>query len=119
MKDSSGFSLIEILVAMVLLVAVSGLAFSAFSSSAKVQQTPNNVAANVSRGIIEQLREFVRANPVAGNPLAVGAYSTGSGLATSISLNGTTFSPTYNVVSVDINGDGIEDYRKVDTRVQW
>ena len=117
----AGFSLIELLVAMVLLVAISGLAFSSFSSSAKIVQAPNNTAVNVARSVNESLFESVRADqwsPVTG-------YASGHPLSTTpaqpaaISLNSVTYTPTYTVESVDVDGDGQEDYRRVKTNVSW
>jgi prepilin-type N-terminal cleavage/methylation domain-containing protein len=121
----SGFTLMEILVAMVLLSVVAASALSSFSSSTTVVQSKHNTALNVARSYLEQLYEYVRQDTY-GNvnaPLALsGATLPSSGTQT---LDGVVYTTTYQVnpdtpfTPIDVDGDGLEDYRKVRMAVSW
>jgi len=120
-----GFSLIEVLVAMVLLAGVGGSMIYAFSSSGQVTQSDHGVAYNIARGQLEQLFERVRQDtwPNAALPLSLQTAPARPAIAPK-SLNGKTFTPTYTVNNdssavVDVNGDGQEDYRRVRMNVSW
>ena len=119
--NKSGFALIEILVAVMLLVAVSAVAFSSFSSSTKVTQSPNNNASNVARSVLDQLYEYVRDDQWQDNitPQRLNPATAGNTFPAKV-LNGVTFTPAYTVASVDPDGVGsADDYRKVTTTVCW
>lgn len=122
----AGFTIVEILVAIVLLGFVGAIVFSSFSSSAKLAQ-PNdaNTAMNVARGYLESFYEYVREdsnyyyNP--GTPIATTAPGP---QARTQNLDGVTYTANYTVNNntstiVDTNGDGKEDYRKVKMTVSW
>lgn len=123
---NAGFSLLEIMVAMVLLAGVSLAVMSSFSSSSRVANSGGqlNVAYNFGRGVLERLHEFVLADATwttSGNPLSLDAPGP-QGLATT--LNGDTFSVNYEVnestlAMVDEDADGLEDYRRVRMTVAW
>jgi hypothetical protein len=112
-----GFSLVEIIVAMVLLVGLGIVAISSFSSSAKVVNTDLNIAYDFARGLMERMPEQVRQDTwaTAGLPLSLSAP--GPQNVTSV-VNGQTFTAAYQVnagsgAPLDVNADGQEDYRKV------
>lgn len=120
-----GFSLIEVLVAMVLLAGVGGAMIYAFSSTTQVAQSDYGIAYNIARGQIEQLAERVRQDTwgTAGLPLALQNVPARPAIAPK-SLNGDTFTSTYTVnsnsgVAVDQNADGEEDFRRVTMTVSW
>ena len=125
MRRRTGFSLIEVLVAMVLLAGVGGAMIYAFSSSTQVAQSDHGVAYNIARGQIEQLYERVRQDQwgTANLPLSL-TNAAPQGMVKS--LNGDSFTTNYDInpglpegASVDVNGDGQEDYRRVTMTVSW
>jgi len=134
-KNNAGFSLIELIIAMTLLVGVGAMTMYSFSSSAKMTQPGGSVAYNLARGLMEQMHEYVRQDHWgdAGLPLSVATTpSPGTSTAlsaftpqnTSASLNGKTYTATYVVndgssSALDTNSDGREDFRKVTMTVSW
>jgi prepilin-type N-terminal cleavage/methylation domain-containing protein len=118
--NRSGFTMVEIVVSMVLLVAVSAVAFTSFTSSTKTTQaTPDNIAYNVARGVLDQLYEYVRADQWATAGQRLNPNAPGPAFANQ-TLNGVTFTPTYTVASKDADGAGsTDDYRRVDVTVTW
>ena len=110
---TGGFTLMEILVAMVLMATVGAVAFSSFSSGAKIGQNNRNVAVNVGRGVLENLYEAVRDDwwPNAGHPLTPG----GPTAQPNVTLNGVTYS---SVKTVSSPGGGT-DYRRARVTVCW
>ena len=123
-QGRSGFTLMEILVAMILLSVVATSALSSFSSSTKVVQSKNNTALNLVRGYLEQLNEYVREDWRTNNgiPLALNGATMPS--ANVQVLDGVTYTTAYAVNNnsgaiLDANGDGQEDYRKVRMTVTW
>ena len=122
--DRRGFTLMEILVAMTLLSAVAAIAMSSFSNSTKVVPSNANTAFNVARGYLEQFYEYVREDwrPNNNIPLALSGSLLPS--ANPQALNGVTYTTTHRVnnssgAMIDANGDGQEDYRKIDVTVTW
>ena len=121
--DRLGFTIFEILVAMILLSAISAAALSSFSSSAKIVQSSNNTATNIARGYLERFYEYVREDwrATAGLPVSLSAPGP-QGLTQT--LDGVTYTTNYAVndgssVPIDVAGDGLEDYRKVKMTVSW
>ena len=102
----------EILVAMLLLAGVSAVTFYAFSSSTQIVDNWSNVAYNFGRGHLEEFYERVRQDQWAavGLPLSTAAPGPQPLVTT---LNGVTYTATYAVTSVDLDGDAQEDYRRV------
>ena len=126
-KKEMGFTLMEVLVAMLLLVGVAGMVMPAFTSSVKISKPAAGVAYNFGRGLLEQMYEFVRQDWwfTPGYPLDPGAPGTvdpGSGFVpqnSSLTANNKIYTATYTVTPVDKNGDTNEDFRKVDMTVTW
>lgn len=116
--------MVEILVAMVLLAAVGATALSFFSSSTQIVRSSRATALNIARGYLEQLYEYVGRDKYAqsGIPLSLnGATLPSAGTQT---LDGTVYTTTYTVnngtaTPLDQNGDGQEDYRRVNLTVSW
>jgi len=122
-----GFTLTEILVSLVLLTGVGAVSLSSFSSLTKMINTDQSVAYDFGRGLIERMWEEVRQDTwtVAGEPLSLTSPSLSN---TTSTINGKTLTATYQIngvpsnqvaTPIDLNGDGIEDYRKVKMTVSW
>lgn len=132
MKSNAGFSLVEILVAMVLLVSVGAMTMYSFASVAKTAQPGLGPAYHFGRGVMEKMFEFVRQDnwATAGLPLStstapqpgtVGVFTPQGSTKT---LNGKTYTLNYAInnnsgVAQDTNGDGREDFRRVRVSVTW
>ena len=121
-----GFTLMEILIAMILLSLVGAVALSALSSSARITQPKNNVAMNIARGYLEELYEYVRADWSGNNnsPLALTGSTLPPGPPVPQVLDGVTYTTAYQVnpptgAIIDLDGDSQEDYRKVTMTVTW
>ena len=120
-----GFSLIEVLVAMVLLAGVGGAMIFGFSSAGQSVRSDYGIAYNVARGQLEQMYERVRQDTWANASLPLSRQTVPARPAIAPkSLNGKTFTTTYSVnndsnASIDANGDGQEDYRLVQMTVNW
>ena len=122
-KRPNGFTLMEVLVAMILLASVAAVSLYSFSSAATVTQPGSGAAYNFGRGLFEQMLERVRQDQwgTASLPLSV---STPGPQALTKSLNGKTYTANYTVNSasgtaLDANADGQEDFRKVKMTVTW
>ena len=134
-KHGFGFSLVEVLIAMVLLAGATAMATSAFTSSLKSTQPGANVAYNFGRGIMEKMYEFVRddqwatlalplSTTTVPQPGTAGAFTPQNSIK---ALNGKTYTATYVVndnTGVPINansgaGDTREDFRKVKVTINW
>lgn len=118
MRAQGGFSLMEILMAMVLLGAVGAATMHAFSSSAQVTQSDTGVAYNFTRGLLEEMHERVRQDQWGAPSLPLSLTSPGPQGQTK-SLNGDTYTANYTVTSMDPDGAGGEDYRRVTMTVSW
>ena len=111
----------EILVAMVLLATVGAVSLSLFSSSTQVVQTNRNTAINIARGYLEIFYQYVYVGTTqptlpTPNPLSIPPVPGGPFTDT---VDGVTYTTNYTVDTVNINGDSIEDYRKVTMTVSW
>jgi prepilin-type N-terminal cleavage/methylation domain-containing protein len=126
MRACRGFSLMEVMVAMVLLAAVGGVVMRSFTSSVQVTSPDTGVAYNFGRGVLEQFHERVRADQWASpaNPLALLPGGRPAIPSNPKTLNGNTYTASYTVsgdtgLAIDTNGDGEEDYRRVVLAVSW
>ena len=117
MYRHSGFTLMEIMVAMTLLSVVGATALSSFSSTTKVVQSKDNTALNIARGYLEAMHEYVRQDTWGNSnaPLAV-TNPTLPG-ANPQTLDATSYNTAYTV-DVDPNGNGA-DYRRTRMTVTW
>ena len=118
MKKNSerGMSMIEVTVATLLLVTVVAGLYSAFISAYKLIQPRGDSAYNVARMRFENLYEAVRQSWWSTNtkPLGIGSHADGA-----INVDTTSYTRDYTVTSIDADGDGKEDYRKVTVKVTW
>ncbi len=117
-RSSGGFTLFEILIALVLLSAVGVFAMNSFNNSTLITTGKQNTASNLARQNLEDLKNAVgdlwwnaggqRLSPVGPSPQPAATV-----------LDGITFTPTYTVTNVDIDLDGTADVRRVTTNVCW
>ena len=114
--ERKGFTLLEIMVAMMLLVGVGSLVIIALANAARLAKpAPEKYTAyNVARKTSENLADAVRDDTWNSGNLTPGAHP-----LVAATYNGVSYTPEYTVVDVDVNGDGKVDYRKTDTKVQW
>ena len=122
---SLGFTLTELLAAVVLMSTVAVVVLSSFSSITKIVRPQNNVAVNIARGHLERFYEYVREDAAyyynAGTPIS---YNAPGPQPLTQTLDGVVYTTTYVVnngssTAIDVNGDGQEDYRKVKLTVSW
>ncbi len=118
----SGFSFVEALIAMVVLSTVAAAALPALFNFTKALQS-NLPAMNVARGNLERFYEYVREDwrTMAGLPISL---TTPGPQPLILTLGGTTYTTTYAVnngtgLMIDANGDGQEDYRRIQMMVSW
>ena len=110
--DSKGLTLLELVIAALLLSATVAGLFGAFVTAHRWGTGDNTTAAFLAANRLEALAESVRADwwPVAGHPLSQGGpFADGANL-----LNTITYNRAYTVS--DVAG---RDYRRVDVSVQW
>ena len=116
----NGFTMAEILVAMLLLAAMSGIAFTSFNTSAKwgAVTVDEGRATDLARAVLENLNESVRADQWTANnqPLSINNPSPQPG---NITVDGIAYARAYTVVSRDPNGDSAEDFRRATVTVNW
>ena len=112
-----GFSLLEIMAALLLLGILSGVFFNAFTTIKSVPAGPKVKAYNLARQELEFLYESVRDDTwgSVNNHLNVNHNY----VPPAITLDGTSFLPAYVATAIDRDGDGQEDYRKVEMTVTW
>ena len=124
MRNAKGFTLMEIMVAMVLLASVASMAFSSFASSQKVIQNQDSLAYFVARWHLDRFYEFVRQDqyaPDTPSPLSLN----GRPAPANVVLD-TTYTAAYTLnnsagaaAKIDANGNGQEDYRTVNLVISW
>lgn len=127
--SSSGFTLIEVLVATLLSVVLAAALANAFLSTNLVVKSNQNVTNLLAQAELESLYKEVTYdqwnNPAAPIPLSVpppaGTPRTHSSNAFSTSpvMDGKTYTVDYTVTGLDVNGDSVVDYRKVEARATW
>lgn len=114
---NSGFTLLEVLVAMLILVIAAAGIFSVFTFTKRSTNIPGSQfqAMNLTRQTAEELRDQVRYD----------YYSTGMGNLTegtyseSVNIGNLPGTRTYIVSNYDLDGDGIAESRKVTVTVNW
>ena len=106
----------EVIVAMVLLASVGAITMHAFSTSVRVSSNTDNVACNFGRGLLEQVYERVRQDQwnAVGWPLSPPGPA-----PQTTTLNGTLYRAVWTVTPMNPDGDGQEDYRRVQMKVCW
>ena len=118
LSSQKGFSLLEVMIATVLLATVSIGLLSIFASSRKVLDPERNIAHNSVRDKLAAL--YIEVKDSTWNNASNLLYPTSSsGVTTSESLNNVNYQSTKTVASVDADGDGQEDYRKVQVANSW
>ncbi len=118
LKSRGGFSLMEVLIAILLLAGVGAMTMYAFSSSTQATQPGASVAYNFGRSIMEEMHERVRQDqwPTANLPLSLSNPGPQGQIK---SLNSKTYTANYTVTTQDANVDGQEDFRRVRMTVSW
>ncbi len=91
-----------------------------FNNSTRVTMGKQNTAVNLARQNLENLKNAV--GDVwwgsAGQYLTPGTPA-GALQPAPATLDGIVFTPGYTVTGVDIDGDGVDDVRRVTTTVNW
>ena len=111
---NKGFSILEVLVAMILLgIIVSGMlaTFSIVGKGPGKLDLPELKGLIFARDTLERLKNNVSELSTRGAPLVAGTYSDPTSDA--------SFTRTYTVSDVDVNSDGITDYKRVTVKVTW
>jgi prepilin-type N-terminal cleavage/methylation domain-containing protein len=109
-----GFSILEVLVAMILLGLIVSGVFATFSV---VGKGPGKMDLPELRGLIfardtmERLKNNVSEDPARAGPLSPGAHADPTGNA--------DFIRNYVVTDVDIDNNGTTDYKRVTVTVTW
>lgn len=136
--NQKGFSLVEIIVASILLAVVSAGIFSISISAKKIvsSSTQRLYATDVAQAVLDNMRAYLGADQwtgAAGSPFATSGWQPGSGYYTFANgqpafidsvadiFRGTDFDTLYNGrwrYRV-INPGGGYDYRKVEVEVVW
>lgn len=118
-KTKDGFTLVEIMLATTLFVALIPVFLQGFISTSRQMQKPEtDVAYQLARQGLENLREAVRAdwwedadgNPVPDTPLAPEPQE-----SETINLNGIDYTASYEVSEMS----DTRPYRKVEMTIQW
>ena len=124
MNHERAFTLLEIMVAMILLTGTGFAILSSMISVAKLAQPTNEkyAAFNLARQNAEDLTVAVRQDCVT-DPALCGTLNlddtTSHTLATT-TIDGLVYKPTYTVQKVDADQDGQDDdYRKVVMNICW
>lgn len=114
--DKRGFTLLELVIAALLLVTVCAGILSAFFNAMRLVDPKAGLESLFARERLERLYEYVRHDwwSTSTGPLSVGNYPSDG---TRSLPNGKTLSRSYVVTAVDVNGDAVADYRRVVTQV--
>ncbi len=119
---NKGFSILEVLVAMILLsIIVSGM-FATFSIVGKGPgklDLPELKGLIFARDTLERLKNIVSEDPVRAAPLVDSNADPALGTTYSDPTTDASFTRTYTVYDVDMNTDGIIDYKRVTVKVTW
>ena len=111
-RDASGFTLLEIIIASVLLAGVVAGVFGSFSTAATwFQEGEDGVPYNLARERLDELQEAVAATNWNTGPLAATGVWNPDG---AVVLNGKTYTRSYRTDTVVGH-----QYRKVQVQVTW
>jgi prepilin-type N-terminal cleavage/methylation domain-containing protein len=112
----SGFTLIEVLVAMVLLAAVGGVTLQVFTNTARVTQDNTAAFYSVGRTVLEEIHERVRADQWGNGGWPTNPPGLPGPQPRVFNLGGAQYTATW-VVTPNPDGNG-GDYRRVTVTVQ-
>lgn len=113
-KNAYGFTLMEVVVAMLLVTVVGASIFTAFVNASRWASPSELAAIYDARGKVDQLYESVRQDTWGGGGSAL---SPGTYTAT-VTIDGRVYTQTYVVTSVSLDGVN-EAYRKVVVTDSW
>ena len=122
MRNNRGFSIVEVILALLLLVTVAGGIFSAFLSANKWIEPEVSTGYNVARQRIEDLGTNV--NAVDWNQTGSVLYPTSTSGSTvgetNVTLNGKEYAPTRIITPVRrVTGSTEDSYRKTEVVVSF
>lgn len=119
MKRSSGFSLVEVVLAAVLLSTVIAVLLRVYATSHlfTASELERSVATNLGRQQLEDLYEYVRQDQWATPDLPLSPGTT-RGAAATVTVGNQNFTRSYTVSSVN-DANNNEKYRKVLVNVSW
>lgn len=119
---SKGFSMLEVLVAMILLgIIVSGMlaTFSMVGKGPGKLDLPELKGLIFARDTLERLKNNVSEDPARGAPLVDSDVNPANGTTYNDPPSDVNFTREYTVYDMDINSDGITDYKRVTVKVTW
>ncbi|MBI3315513.1 MAG: prepilin-type N-terminal cleavage/methylation domain-containing protein [Candidatus Omnitrophica bacterium] len=114
-----GFTLVEVIIAALLLTTVGAVLFVAFTSAHRWTQPQNSTAFSLARQTAENLYPAVRQSTwtSSGNPLSAGYDS--SAAPETVVLDANSYQRSYKVKAVSPAGGTAKDYRKAEVTVSW
>ncbi len=112
-KNENGFTLLEVIVAAVLVTIVGASVLMAFVNATRWTDPSSLAAVYDARGKLDQLNEEVR-----NDTWNSGALSTGNHGPSQVTINGRTYTQSYEVTSVPL-GSVSDAYRKVVVTESW
>ncbi len=116
-KDEKGFTLIEIMIAALLVTTTAAGALAMFVNAKKMIRPGNNIAGYLAQQKLETLYEAVRQDwwGLGGRPLTAGGP-----YADAVTVDGILYNRSYTVTAINANTDAVpDDYRKVDVTITW
>lgn len=123
-KNNAGFSVVETVIAAVLVSAVAALVLPTFVTASRWSAPTASWGFNLAQSQLAMLHEAPDAlkwdEQNATNPLSYGSHQM-MGDPAAMVVNGRVYKGKYVVPSggIDRNGDGVEDYRKVISIASW
>ena len=116
-KRCRGFTLVEILMAMMLLGVTGVSTLRAFSNASALTDTAENPAYYLASQHLANLSEAVRQDwwPNNGNPLSL----VGAPGPAAETVSGRLYTPVSTIATSELNGDADEDFRRVRVVVSW
>lgn len=116
MRASKGFTLVELLVTALIIALASGVVLSAFVNAHRAVRPGTNVAGYLAKERLELLNEAVRQDwwLAGGRPLTPGTVAEGN-----FPVDGVPYTRSYTVTDINVNGDGVNDYRRARVTVTW
>lgn len=113
-SERAGFTLVEVIIAMLLVTTVGASVLMAFVNASRWASPSGLTALYDARGNLDQLNEAVRNDTwnLASNDLSVGTHSS------TVTIDGRTYTRNYVVTSVPLGGV-TDAYRKVVATNSW